>query len=90
MGYYFQESDETSKLIVWQKGQVILGYDSRVWRRDMCGKVMRYSDHGETTEYGWEIDHILPVSKGGTDHFSNLQPLHWANNRVKSDKYSWA
>lgn len=89
MGYYFQNTDEKSKQTVWTKGQVIPGYDSRVWRKDMCGKIMCYSDHGKTTQYGWEIDHILPVAKGGTDYFSNLQPLHWSNNRTKSDKYPW-
>ena len=34
----------------------------------------------------WEIDHIIPLSKGGTFHFTNTQPLTITNNRRKSNK----
>ena len=34
----------------------------------------------------WEIDHIVPLSKGGTFHFSNTQPLTITDNRKKSNK----
>jgi hypothetical protein len=34
----------------------------------------------------WEIDHIVPLSKGGTFHFTNTQPLTITNNRKKSNK----
>lgn len=33
-----------------------------------------------------EIDHIIPVSKGGKTEESNLQTLCWKCNRAKSDK----
>lgn len=34
----------------------------------------------------WEVDHILPLSKGGTIHWSNSQPLTISENRKKSNK----
>jgi 5-methylcytosine-specific restriction endonuclease McrA len=56
----------------------------------MCGNVMKSSDYGNTnSQYGWEVDHIKPVAKGGTDDLSNLQPLQWDNNRKKGDTYPW-
>lgn len=35
----------------------------------------------------WEIDHIQPLSKGGSFHYTNTQPLTISDNRIKSDKY---
>jgi len=33
----------------------------------------------------WEIDHIYPLSKGGSFHYTNTQPLSVKENRTKSD-----
>jgi hypothetical protein len=82
--------DTATLLAVWRKGRVIDGFDSAVWRHDMCGSVMKYADYGETSKHGWEVDHIKPVAKGGTDDLSNLQPLYWENNRRKGDTYPWS
>lgn len=40
------------------------------------------------TGFQWHVDHVVPVSKGGTSHPSNLQvvPARW--NRSKSNKHS--
>ncbi|MDD4994115.1 MAG: HNH endonuclease signature motif containing protein [Paludibacter sp.] len=81
---------ETMKKLVWNKGRIIPNYSSEVWRWDKCGKVMKYSEHGNrSSDHGWEIDHINPVANGGSDDLNNLQPLNWANNLDKSDKLYW-
>jgi hypothetical protein len=76
-------TDLLRKDAVWAKGRIIPNYDPAIWRWDSNGGVMRYSEYGQTTEYGWEIDHIDP---NGSDDLANLQPLNWLNNRRKSDK----
>jgi hypothetical protein len=81
---------EQEKRAVWQKGSVIEGYDSSLWRRDICGHAMKYTEHGNrASDYGWEIDHIKAVANGGDDSISNLQPLYWGNNSSKGDKLNW-
>lgn len=34
----------------------------------------------------WEIDHIYPLAKGGSFHYTNTQPLTISENKTKSDK----
>lgn len=39
-----------------------------------------------TSKMGLTIDHLIALSKGGTDTMENLRPAHWICNRRKSDK----
>ena len=72
---------------VWNKATIIPGYDPAQYRQDSCGAWIERSANGTTGEWGWEIDHIKPVAKNGTDDLWNLQPLHWRNNRHKGDDF---
>lgn len=69
---------------VWEKGTIVPGNDPNVWRKDQCGAWIGRTYYGDrTSKYGWEVDHILPVSQGGGDNLANLRPLQWENNADK-------
>lgn len=70
---------------IWTKAAVVPGYDPTRYRKDRFGSWIAFDEYGQTSKWGWEVDHIKPVAKGGTDAEANLQPLHWNNNRRKSD-----
>ncbi len=79
-------AEEAHKRAVWVKGTVIKGRDISEWRVDGNGNLIRFSDHGNRdSNYGWEIDHIIPTARGGSDTIDNLRPLHWRANAEKND-----
>lgn len=72
---------------IWAKAKIVGTNDPNIYRQDLAGAWIAKNKYGTEDQYGWEIDHIKPLSKGGTDNSTNLQPLHWENNRTKADDY---
>jgi hypothetical protein len=70
---------------VWEKAKKEFGF--YFYKKDGCSAIIAKHEYGQRSKYGWEIDHIIPVSMGGTDDLENLQALHWENNSSKGENY---
>ena len=70
---------------VWEKARPIRGKDSDKYRQDPYGNKINRDSFGKNSGMGWEIDHIKPSSRGGSDNLRNLQALKTSVNREKGD-----
>ncbi len=72
---------------VWAKAHFISAqHEKHGYRRDDYGNLMRFQDYGNrNSEYGWEKEHVIPASRGGSNAIANIRPLHWQANVKKSD-----
>jgi len=52
----------------------------------ICGLLIDY-DAQSTDPYSLNIDHIIPLAKGGATDLSNLQPTHRICNIRKHDNF---
>lgn len=69
----------------WDKAKKIRGKDPDKYRKDPYGNVMYKPSYGKSSGMGWELDHIKPKSKGGSNSSQNLQALNTSVNRSKGD-----
>ncbi|MBD5422985.1 MAG: HNH endonuclease [Mycoplasma sp.] len=56
----------------------------------ICRTTILYGSHESersqnNSRFSWNIDHIIPKSKGGTNSISNLQAVHIRCNRSKAN-----
>ncbi|MBE6462194.1 MAG: HNH endonuclease [Alphaproteobacteria bacterium] len=70
---------------VWSKAATVRGKNPNLYRRDPYNNIMYKPSYGKASEMGWEIDHIKPVSRGGSDSIYNLQALNTSINRSKGN-----
>jgi 5-methylcytosine-specific restriction endonuclease McrA len=56
--------------------------DYFVYLESMFDENMNWDNYGTY----WEIDHIYPLSKGGSFHYTNTQPLSIEENRSKGNR----
>jgi hypothetical protein len=57
---------------------------------DFAGREIRKASYGQNgSKYGWNIDHILPKSQGGTGELNNLQITHIQTNAERENKLAF-
>ncbi len=66
---------------VWNTARTIVGKNPAVYRTSEDNKPIYYHSYGQPSAMGWDVDHIRPKSKGGSDDIGNLQTLTSHLNR---------
>lgn len=56
----------------------------------ICGQTIMYGSYASEvsqihSHYRWDVDHIVPRNKGGTDKISNIQATHVKCNKKKAN-----
>lgn len=73
--------DDQLKRSAWANVPVHPDYPKGDFKRDALGCWIRWSDYGQRTEYGWQIDHYpIPQALGGRDTANNVRALHHRAN----------
>ncbi len=58
---------------VWEKARRVKGKNPSLYRRDAQGNLIYKPAYNRDSPMGWQVDHIWPRSKGGSDERRNLQ-----------------
>lgn len=70
---------------VWEKAKIIENKNPKQYRQDPYENTLYYNSYGKDSKMGWNIDHIKPIQKGGSNDISNLQALQTHINKSKGD-----
>ena len=79
----FMDLNRETAMRLWNKS---FGKDTKV--EDFAGRTMAKGAYNDRkSEFGWNVDHILPQSRGGVTADHNLVCCHIKTNDEKADKF---
>jgi 5-methylcytosine-specific restriction endonuclease McrA len=65
----------------------IYGLVCHVCNLDINIEAPRVTSGGDGWELGLQLDHVIPLSKGGSDSIDNIKPIHVLCNMKKGGRY---
>lgn len=65
----------------WNNAKKVNGKDPQTYRANPYGNPIYKPSYGKSSPMGWELDHIQPKSRGGSDLNNNMQAMNTSVNR---------
>lgn len=87
---------EDIKEIAWKGARIVENHDPNTERLDACGAWIHYDDfENYESDFGWDIDHVYPLSKlrllkvsrNLWNDVTNIRAMNWKNNQSKGNAY---
>ena len=79
----FMDLNRETAMRLWNK---TFGKETKV--QDFAGRIIAKSAYNDrNSDFGWNVDHILPQSKGGVTADHNLVCCHIQTNDEKANKF---
>jgi len=72
----------------WKMAKPVPGKDPTLYRQDPYGNTIHRNSYGKSSAMGWDVDHIIPKSRGGADRPLNVQALQSSVNRSKGNSFA--
>ncbi|MDR3249988.1 MAG: hypothetical protein LBS95_02830 [Mycoplasmataceae bacterium] len=71
---------------VWDNTAFGGGRNNLLFRKDVAGAYIKISEYNKETEFGWVLDLLEPLEKGGKLEVNNCLALHWKNAKARKAK----
>ena len=62
-------------------------FGTKTIAKDFAGREIHKNEYGTDTKFSWDIDHIRPLAKNGSDSLDNMQIVHQQTNDEKGDLF---
>ncbi|WP_342269370.1 hypothetical protein [Spiroplasma endosymbiont of Aspidapion aeneum] len=70
----------TQEKFLWDKAEPISSANQTIWRKDVAGAIIKNSEQGLKSEFGWQFTLIDP--EGPNNDVNNVCAMHWKNAEV--------
>ncbi|QJR43244.1 hypothetical protein HLA87_00240 [Mycoplasma miroungigenitalium] len=58
--------------------------------KDFAGRrIVKSAYNVRNSVCGWNIDHLIPITKGGKTTYGNCYPINIKTNEIKADQTTW-
>jgi len=82
---YLSKLSEPEICAIWDNTARGGGRNNLLYRRDIAGAFIKMGELNQETEFGWVIEPLMPLEKGGKLEVNNCLAMHWKNAKARRE-----